>query len=190
MLSIWRSPRNESNPIEAQQAGPRSDPQISVSGLCNSKWSAAKNSVLNPPGGVCVLGNMAAGINCPDQLHSEKKQQKAQKMPQWIVRPVCFSSRVCTPPFERVHRQDRAPCFEEHTCTADCSKMAESPINLGADAAMRFTRTIDFTGFAVFAEHRNVQPASCSFLQASECDQICSRPRRTAMVTAWVRSLA
>jgi hypothetical protein len=43
----------------------------------------------------------------------------------------------------------------------------------------RFSRTIE-----IYSQH----PAS--FLQALECDQICSRPRRSAMVTAWVRSLA
>ena len=73
MLPIWRSPRNESNPIEAQQAGPRSDPQISVSGLCNSKWSAAKNSVLNPPCGVCVLGDLAGRVDCPERAYCEEK---------------------------------------------------------------------------------------------------------------------
>ena len=46
MRSIWWSPRNKSNPIEAQQAGPRSDPQISVRGLCNCRGGAAKDSVL------------------------------------------------------------------------------------------------------------------------------------------------
>jgi hypothetical protein len=33
---------------------------------------------------------------------------------------------------------------------------------------MRFTRTVDTTQFGTLAEHRNLQPASCSFLQASE----------------------
>ena len=33
MLSIWRSPRNESNAIEAQQTSLRSDPHISIRGL-------------------------------------------------------------------------------------------------------------------------------------------------------------
>src|SRR6266478_3350260 len=31
---------------------------------------------------------------------------------------------------------------------------------------MRFTRTVDTTQFEALAEHRNLQPASCSFLQA------------------------
>ena len=55
---------------------------------------------------------------------------------------------------------------------------------------MRFTRTVDPTQFGAVVEHRYLQPASCGFLQALKCDQICSRPRRTAMVTAWVRSWA
>ncbi len=63
-------------------------------------------------------------------------------------------------------------------------------MSLAADAGMRFTRTVDTTQFGALAEHRNLQLASCSFLQAMKCDQICSRPRRTAMVTACVRSLA
>jgi hypothetical protein len=55
---------------------------------------------------------------------------------------------------------------------------------------MRFNRCFDTIQFEALAEHRNLLPASYSFLQASECDHICSRPRRSAMVTAWVRSLA
>src|SRR5882724_10835723 len=49
---------------------------------------------------------------------------------------------------------------------------------------------LNVTRFSAFAEHRELQPASCSFLQASECDHICSRPRRSAMATACARSLA
>jgi hypothetical protein len=41
MVSIRRSPRNESNAIEAHQSDPRSDPQITIRGLCNSNRSAA-----------------------------------------------------------------------------------------------------------------------------------------------------
>ena len=33
----------------------------------------------------------------------------------------------------------------------------------GAAAEMRFTRTLDVTELAVFADHRNLQPASCQF---------------------------
>src|SRR5260370_32509767 len=35
---------------------------------------------------------------------------------------------------------------------------------------MRFTRTLDVTGVAAFADHPNLQPASCSFLQSFRCD--------------------
>jgi hypothetical protein len=45
------------------------------------------------------------------------------------------------------------------------------------------TRTLDGTQFGAFAEHRNLQPASCSFLQALKCAQICSRPRRTGSLS-------
>jgi hypothetical protein len=65
-----------------------------------------------------------------------------------------------------------------------------SLISLAADAGMRFIRIVDATQFGALAERRNLQPASCSFLQAFKCDHNCSKPRRTAMVTAWVRSLA
>lgn len=40
------------------------------------------------------------------------------------------------------------------------------------------------------AAHWNLQLPTCCFLQAFEYDQICNRPRLSAMVTAWVRSLA
>ena len=71
-----------------------------------------------------------------------------------------------------------------------CRRMAKSPTDLGADAGKRLSRIPDLTGFTAFAETQNLQLASYSFLQALKCDQICSRPRRSAMVTAWVRSLA
>jgi hypothetical protein len=71
-----------------------------------------------------------------------------------------------------------------------CRKTAGALISLALTLGMGFTRTLDVTELPVFADHRNLQPASCSFLPALECDQICSRPRRIAMVTAWVRSLA
>jgi hypothetical protein len=67
MRSIWRSPQNESNPIEEEQAGPRSDPQISVRGLCDCPWGTAKDSVLDSPGGMCILRDVASRIDCPDR---------------------------------------------------------------------------------------------------------------------------
>lgn len=73
MRSIWRSPRNESHAIEAEQTGFRSDPQISIRSLCNCTRRAAKDSVLNPPCGVCVLGDVARRIDCPDRAYCEEK---------------------------------------------------------------------------------------------------------------------
>jgi len=64
VLSIWRSPRHESNAVEAQQTSLCSDPQDIRPCLRNSKRTAVKDSVLNPPGSVCVLGDVASWINC------------------------------------------------------------------------------------------------------------------------------
>ena len=100
MFSVWKGQRNESNAIEAQQARFRTDPQISIRGLCYRIHRAAKDSVLNPPGGVCVLGNVAGRINCPDQAHCEKKQQKEEEMAPQNLRPVRFWGRVWTALFE------------------------------------------------------------------------------------------
>src|SRR5260370_42423668 len=79
MLSIWRSPRHESNAIEAQQTGFRSDPQISIRSLCNRIRRATKDSVLNPPGGMCVLGDMAGWIHPPHPSSPEESKKKTRE---------------------------------------------------------------------------------------------------------------
>src|SRR6266481_7671490 len=115
MRSVRRSPRNELNTIEAHQSAPRSDPQISIRGLCNRIRHAAKDSVLNPPGGVSVLGDLAGRIDSPDAVHSEEKQQKAEKLPPGNIRAICFWSRTCTALFERAHGHSCPPSPAEHT---------------------------------------------------------------------------
>lgn len=78
---------------------------------------------------------------------------------------------------------------KEHTRTTDAEDAASS----GEARRGRWDAVspiLHSRQFLAFAKHRNLQEGSCSFLQAPGCDQICSRPRRTAMVTAWVRSLA
>src|SRR5260370_16130815 len=104
MLSIWRSPRYESNTIEAHQTGLRSDPQISICGLCNSIWRSAKDSVLNPPGGVSILGDAVARIYGPDRPCCEQEQEAKRKESLNTQLP-CLQREGCTHFFKwsRVH---------------------------------------------------------------------------------------
>src|SRR5258708_34306834 len=109
MLSIWRSPRHESNAIEAQQTGFRSDPQISIRSLCNRIRRATKDSVLNPPGGMCVLGDMAGRIPPPDRVHCEERKKKEEKKKTRKVLPPSLLSRECTTLFCRGLRHSCRP---------------------------------------------------------------------------------
>jgi hypothetical protein len=105
MFSVWRSPRNESNAIETRQTGLRSNPQISIGCLRNRVWRTAKDSVLNPPSGVRVLGDVEGRINCPDSILSgeEQEQQKADKLPPPGTQPLPFRSMVYPALFEWTH---------------------------------------------------------------------------------------
>src|SRR5258708_24038087 len=115
MLSIWRSPRHESNAIEAQQTGFRSDPQISIRSLCNRIRRATKDSVLNPPGGMCVLGDMAGRIHRPHRGHWAERKKKAEKKKTRNGAPLFPLRRAFTALFSRAHRQPPAPSSPEKT---------------------------------------------------------------------------
>src|SRR5262249_2747643 len=76
--SAFRSPRNESNAVEPEQPGARCDPQVSVRGLCQLGGSALEETVLHPPRGVRVLGDVLARIERARGPGEERQAREAQ----------------------------------------------------------------------------------------------------------------
>jgi hypothetical protein len=57
----------------------RANPKISVGGLSHHVGRPGKNSILDPPCGMPVLGDLPTGIECADWTYGEEKQDKAEQ---------------------------------------------------------------------------------------------------------------
>jgi hypothetical protein len=64
-LAVWRVPQRKVNAIEANQTGVRSNPQVTICGLCYDNRRSAKKSILGPPGRMGILGDAPIRIDCP-----------------------------------------------------------------------------------------------------------------------------
>src|SRR5260370_27283058 len=146
---------------------------------------------LNSPGGVCVLRNVADRIDRPNFVHCEEKPQEAKES-------AAAKGSAC-PPLE----QTRYGAFRAGSRLFLTSFYRTTHMHRGLPQDRRVSDTPRCGSWEAFHPHssryrlrglRGTSKPTARFLQFSiglgKCSQICSKPRRSAMVTAWVRSLA